>query len=74
LSDIQAVIGMAYHAGLGASLLRLEEDGFFMLATGAGLVGSRELQHTKEEQSQPAVCKRGQAGSKEDARHMSSDC
>lgn len=31
-----------FHAGLGASLLRLEEDGFFMLATGAGLVGSRE--------------------------------
>lgn len=33
----------AYHAGFGASLLRLEEDGFFMAANGARLVGSREL-------------------------------
>lgn len=33
----------AYHAGFLGSLLRLEEDGFLMLAVGAGNVGSWKL-------------------------------
>jgi hypothetical protein len=37
------IAGAAYHASLGASLLRLEKDGLFVAARGASLVGAREL-------------------------------
>jgi hypothetical protein len=37
-----------FHAGFSASLLRLEEDSFGVLATRTGLCRSRELQRAKE--------------------------
>lgn len=36
-----------YHAGVGASLLRLEEDSFFMTASRTCPVGSRQLKAEK---------------------------
>lgn len=45
--------GRSYHAGLNATLLRLEEDSFFVLAGGTRLVGPGELDDgTRQHQHQ----------------------
>jgi len=46
---IVGMFGQTYHASFSASLLRLEEDSFGVMATRAGLCRSRELQRAKKE-------------------------
>lgn len=54
--------GLTHHSGVGTSLLGLEEDGFFVLADRARVIGTWELLQGANKQCQPADQERKQTG------------